>query len=117
MPFLFGPVIAWLASSVGSLLSAMLVWFAGNIAKRIAFFVAVALAFGVITSTVVAAIVTGINGVAHGAGGAAAQFYSLASWLIDFGYVAGVIGVIVGVETACLIAKWQIRLLDLKARI
>jgi hypothetical protein len=117
MPFLFGPVIAWLASSIGSLLSAALVWFAGNMAKRIAFFVAVVAAFMLISTTFVAAILSSLNAIAINSGGLPMAFVTLVTWVIDLGHFSAIFGTVLGVEGACLVAKWQLRLLDLKARI
>lgn len=112
-----GPVIGWLASAFSSIFAGVLVWFAGTIAKRVAFFVLVAAAFSLISATFISSALSSLAGSAVSAGGAPSAFYSITSWLLDVGFVGVLLSLIIGIESAALIAKWQLRLLDLKARL
>lgn len=112
-----GPVISWLAGAFASLLSGLIAWLAGSIAKRVAFFVLVAAAFTAITGTFMSAIINSLASSAIGAGGAPSAFYTFASWVIDFSTINVLFSVIVGVEISAFVAKWQIKMLDLKARL
>lgn len=107
------PFFMWLATGITGLASGMLAWFAETMAKRIVFLVAVASAFALMANELLGAATEQLSQFAASAFPAAITV--IVGWVWP-PVASQCISAIAAVEIAIFIYKWQVRLLDLKAR-
>ena len=107
------PFFMWLATGITGLASGMLAWFAETLAKRVAFLVAVASAFALMANELLNAVGDQLSDLSVGA--FPAQLTVIVGWVWP-PVAQQCISAIIAVEVAVFIYKWQVRLLDLKAR-